>query len=322
MMTNKTPKPTTHPSHTSGYLKAIEENPLLSREEEIKLSKIIHGKDKKEAKKALDRLVLANLKLAIKIANDYKNLGVDLEDLIAEAQIGLYKAAQRFNPKRAKFSTYAAWWIKQNIKRYLNNHARTVRLPSHLSERVSRLNRIKISLEQESGHPVTTETIAEITGMKTENIERILQIDKKTLSLEAKTFGEDSPCLQELLHNPEDSTPDEALQSNLEKERLQCALQTLNSRETLIITRRFGLDGEPPQTLEIIGLDHGITRERIRQIQKNALEKLRREYEKIDVKKLLQEDSLKEQMEKSLENIPQNLLTQKTIETEKKNKKN
>lgn len=314
MEKTKTPTKTNSlPQHTSAYLHALETHPLLTRQEEIELSCLIQGKDDKAAKAALDKLVLSNLKLAIKIAHDYKNLGVDLEDLIAEAQIGLYRAAQRFNPKRAKFSTYAAWWIKQNIKRYLNNHARTVRLPSHLSERVSRLNRIKQSLEQESGHPVTIETICEVTGMKPESVERILQIDRKTLSLEAKAFGEDSQSLQDLLHNPEETTPDQNLQTHLEKERLEWALQSLNARELLIITRRFGLDGKEPETLEVIGANHGITRERIRQIQNNALGKLKREYEKIDVQKMLNEKGLQETLEHCIDELPLGALKQTTL---------
>jgi len=323
----------TLPPHTSGYIKALTDNPLLTKSEEIQLSKIIHGKNKEKAHKALEKLVLSNLKLATKIAHDYKNLGVDLEDLISEAQIGLYRAAQRFNPQKAKFSTYAAWWIKQNIKRYLNNHSRTVRLPSHLSERVSRLHRIKTLLEQESGHPVNIETIAEVTGMKPENVERILQIDRKTLSLEAKPFGEDSQSLEETLHNPEADTPDQSLQQTLEKERLQVALQRLNPRELLIITRRFGLDGQKPETLEVIGENHGITRERIRQIQNNALEKLRRDYQKLDLLKETQEKSLQEDLQEDLKNIQQsqqkhfkqselclNLLTSKKTSTESQKK--
>jgi RNA polymerase primary sigma factor len=273
------------PNQTTLYLETLNKQPLLSHQEEIELSQDIHGNDPKKAAKALEKMVLSNLKLAIKIANEYKNLGAELEDLVAEAQIGLHKAAQRFHPEKAKFSTYASWWIKQTIRRYLNKHARTVRLPAHLSERISKLKRIIHTIEQETGHTPSPQDIADITGMSPKSVEKLLSIDKRTISLH--TSPEEGQTLEETLHDQDTPTPDTNVQQNQAYQRLNEVLKYLNPREQEILARRFGLNGKKAQTLDDIGIQFGITRERIRQLQNTALKKLKNAYERVDIEKIL-----------------------------------
>jgi len=278
-----TQKPSMLADHPAQYLHVLKTIPLLTPQEEHVLATVIQTGTPQEAEKAVETLVLSNLKLAIRIARGFRYLGIDLEDLISEAHIGLFKAAQKFSPHRAKFSTYAAWWIKQRIRRYIDNHKQAVRVPNHMNERMSRVSRIKATLETESGKNVSAQQISELTGIPEKSIEQTLKTDLKTFSLEDRSFGEDSPNMLEMLPDSKTANPDQELQKTMETERISAALQKLNPRELIIINNRFGLNGQTPDTLENIGAQQGITRERVRQIQNQALKKLRSEYTKATV---------------------------------------
>ena len=283
------------PEKTSEYLKAIQSYPVITPQEEIKLSQLIHGEDKKAAAQALEKLILSNLRLAIKISYEYKSFGCEIEDIIAEAQIGLHKAAQKFKPDKAKFSTYASLWIKQRIMKFLSNQSRTVRLPIHLLERINRIKRIINSIEQEIGELPSSEELELITGIKAENIDQLILRDQKVLSLDAPLDPNDGfqQGFKENLTDTDALTPELIAINESQKEQLHKALSMLTKREQAIITQRFGLNNNPPETLEMIGITQNVSRERIRQIQNTALKKLKNAYLKPPTKNAYNKTDIK-----------------------------
>jgi RNA polymerase primary sigma factor len=240
------------------YLREIGQIPLLTPQQEIELAARI----KKGDREARALMIKANLRLVVKIAHDYANLGLPLLDLISEGNIGLMKAVERFDPaKGGKLSTYAAWWIKQSIKRALANQSKTIRLPVHLVDKISKMRRVSLQMSEELGREPTDEELAEEIGISSGKVSQL-----KTVSTE---FGE-------IVGDEDAQTPFELLRDKNLRDEVSELLEVLDDRERKIIFQRFGLDGGKPKTLEEVGKKFGVTRERIRQLQNIALAKLRR----------------------------------------------
>ena len=255
------------------YLRQIAQYPLLTPAQEI----ILAAKIRKGDKKAKEEMIRANLRLVVKIARDYANLGLPLMDLISEGTIGLVKAVERFDPaKGGKLSTYGAWWIKQSIKRALANQGKTIRLPVHLVDKIAKIRRVGASLSDELGREASDEEIAEEIGMNAGKVSRLKQAAIRPTSLDAPVGDEDSTEFGELVGDEAAVDPFENLsEKNLQVE-LGDLLGQLDEREKRIISARFGLEGSDPITLEEVGEKFGVTRERIRQLQNIALAKMRR----------------------------------------------
>jgi RNA polymerase primary sigma factor len=255
------------------YLRQIAQYPLLTPAQEITLA----AKIKKGDKNAKEEMIRANLRLVVKIARDYANLGLPLMDLISEGNIGLVKAVERFDPsKGGKLSTYGAWWIKQSIKRALANQGKTIRLPVHLVDKIAKIRRVGTSLSDELGREATDDEIAEEIGMNASKVSRLKQAAIRPASLDAPVGDEDSTEFGELVGDEAAVDPFENLsEKNLQVE-LGDLLGQLDDREKKIISARFGLEGSDPITLEEVGEKFGVTRERIRQLQNIALSKMRR----------------------------------------------
>lgn len=261
------------------YLKEIGEVPLLSPEEEIELAARI----KKGDKKAREQMIKANLRLVVKIAHDYENYGLPLLDLISEGNIGLMKAVERFDPaKGGKLSTYAAWWIKQAIKRALANQAKTIRLPVHLVDKIARMRRLAMQLQEELGREPTDEELAEEMGLSPARVALMRTAGIRPASLDAPIGDDDNNSYSELIPDEQASTPYDRLEDETVRDMLRDLLKSLEPREAEILSYRFGLDGGPERTLEEVGEKFHVTRERIRQIQNIALRKLRRMIEKLE----------------------------------------
>lgn len=255
------------------YLRQIAQYPLLTPAQEISLA----AKIKKGNKAAKAEMIRANLRLVVKIARDYANLGLPLLDLISEGNIGLVKAVERFDPsKGGKLSTYGAWWIKQSIKRALANQGKTIRLPVHLIDKIAKIRRVGASLSDELGREATDEEIAEEVGMNASKVSQLKRAAIRPASLDAPVGEEDSTEFGELVGDDSAVDPYENLsEKNLQME-VGDLLGQLDEREKRIINSRFGLDGSDPITLEEVGEKFGVTRERIRQLQNIALTKMRR----------------------------------------------
>jgi len=255
------------------YLREIGQFPLLTPQQEIELAKKI----KKGDTAARERMINANLRLVVTIARDYANLGLPLLDLISEGNIGLTKAVERFEPtKGAKLSTYAMWWIKQSIKRALANQGKTIRLPVHLADKVAKVRRVSLQMSDELGREPTDEELGEEIGIDSGKITRLKSVGIRPASLDAPIADNDSTEFGEVIGDDEAQTPFELLRDKNLLGEVDGLLEVLDPREKKIISRRFGLDGGEPKTLEDVGKDFGITRERIRQLQNIALAKLRR----------------------------------------------
>jgi RNA polymerase primary sigma factor len=255
------------------YLREIGRFPLLTPQQEIELAEKI-GKGDTAAR---ERMINANLRLVVTIARDYTNLGLPLLDLISEGNIGLTKAVERFEPtKGAKLSTYAMWWIKQSIKRALANQSKTIRLPVHLADKVAKVRRVSLQMSDELGREPTDDELGEEIGIDSDKISRLKSVGIRPASLDAPITDDDSTEFGEVIGDNEAQTPFELLRDKNLLGEVDGLLEVLDPREKKIISQRFGLDGGKPKTLEDVGKDFGITRERIRQLQKGALEKLRR----------------------------------------------
>ena len=255
------------------YLREISETPLLTPQEEVELAARIQAGD--EA--ARDRMIRANLRLVVKIAKDYDGMGLPLLDMINEGNIGLMRAVERFDPtKGAKLSTYAAWWIKQAIKRGLANQGKTIRLPVHLVDRVAKIRRTAIKLHEELGREPTDAEIAEVLGMTAERVTELITASYRPASLDAP-LGEDGETqLQDVVRDENVQTAYEDFEQQTRHEMIRELIGQLDERELTIVRFRFGLDGGSERTLEEVGERFGVTRERIRQIQNSALNKLRK----------------------------------------------
>lgn len=260
------------------YLREIGQVPLLTIEEENALAARIQQGDKA----ARELMIKANLRLVVKIAHDYDWLGLPLLDLINEGNIGLMKAVERFDPKKGgKLSTYGAWWIKQSIKRALANQGKTIRLPVHLVDKISKMRRVAMKLQEEFGREPTDEELAEEMGMTASRVTQLRTAAIRPASLDAPIGdGDDSHLFGEIIQDDNAETPYEQLEEKTVSSMLRDMVKTLPPREATILTYRFGLDGGPERTLEEVGQKFGVTRERVRQIQNIALHKLRRMIER------------------------------------------
>ena len=254
------------------YLKEIGKVPLLSAEEEIELAKRMENGDQ-EAKK---RLAEANLRLVVSIAKRYVGRGMLFLDLIQEGNLGLIKAVVKFDYRKGyKFSTYATWWIRQAITRAIADQARTIRIPVHMVETINKLIRVSRQLLQELGREPTPEEISEEMGMPVDRVREILKISQEPVSLETPIGEEEDSHLGDFIQDDNVPVPAEAASFTLLREQLVEVLGTLTEREQKVLRLRFGLDDGRARTLEEVGKEFNVTRERIRQIEAKALRKLR-----------------------------------------------
>ena len=254
------------------YLKEIGKVPLLSAEEEIELAKRMELGDQ-EAKK---RLAEANLRLVVSIAKRYVGRGMLFLDLIQEGNLGLIKAVEKFDYRKGyKFSTYATWWIRQAITRAIADQARTIRIPVHMGETINKLIRVSRQLLQELGREPTPEEIAAEMNMPVERVREILKISQEPVSLETPIGEEEDSHLGDFIQDDNVPVPADAAAFTLLKEQLEEVLGTLTEREQKVLTLRFGLEDGRARTLEEVGKEFNVTRERIRQIEAKALRKLR-----------------------------------------------
>lgn len=264
------------------YLREIGQVKLLTIQEEIDLAARI----KKGDKKAREHMIKANLRLVVKIARDYEGIGLPLLDLISEGNIGLMKAVERFDPKKGgKLSTYASWWIKQSIKRALANQSKTIRLPVHLVDKISKMRRVAMKLQEEFGREPTDEELGAELGMTGSRVAQMRMASIRPASLDAPIGDEDSNSYAEIVQDDNADTPYEMLEDKTVVGMLQEMVEKLDDREATILRFRFGLDGGTEKTLEEVGQKFGVTRERVRQIQNIALRKLRKMIEKLEATK-------------------------------------
>jgi len=262
------------------YIREITETPLITVEEEIKLAKRIKRGDSA----AREHMIKANLRLVVKIAREYEDYGLPLLDLINEGNMGLMKGVERFDPsKGAKLSTYAAWWIKQSIKRALANQSKTIRLPVHLVDKIAKMRRLTLKLQEEFGREPTDEELAEEMQISPAKVAMMRSAAIRPASLDAPLGDEsDASRLGDVIADQNAETAYENLETRTRHEMVRELLPTLDARELTILRYRFGLDGDSERTLEEVGQQFGITRERIRQLQNAALAKLRKRIEKIE----------------------------------------
>lgn len=253
------------------YLKEIGKVPLLSPEEEIILAKRIEKGDKEARKK----LAESNLRLVVSIAKRYRNRGMLFLDLIQEGNLGLLKAVEKFDYRKGyKFSTYATWWIRQAITRGLSEQSRTIRIPVHMVETINKVERRTRKLTQEMGRKPTPEEIGEEVGLSSDEIRYVQKIAQDPVALETPVGEEKETFLKDLIPD-EKKTPEELASNAALKAQLQEFLKELKPREAKVLTLRFGLEDGRNRTLEEVGKEFGVTRERIRQIEAKALRKLR-----------------------------------------------
>ena len=254
------------------YLKEIGKVPLLSAEEEQELAERIEAGDE-EAKKCLSE---ANLRLVVSIAKRYVGRGMALLDLIQEGNLGLMKAVEKFDYRKGyKFSTYATWWIRQAITRAIADQARTIRIPVPMVETINKLRRTSRQLLQELGREATPEEIAERMKMPVERVQEIMKISQEPVSLETPIGEEDDSHLGDFIQDDHVPVPAEAAAYSVLQEQLEEVLATLSDREAKVLRLRFGLDDGRARTLDEVGKEFNVTRERIRQIEAKALRKLR-----------------------------------------------
>ena len=256
------------------YLQEIGKTPLLTIKEEITLARRI----RKGSKAARDHMISANLRLVVKIAMDYKDFGLPLLDLISEGNIGLIKAVERFDPRKGgKLSTYAAWWIKQSIKRALANQSKTIRLPVHLVDKISKMRKTAMRLSEQLGREPSDEELAIELQIPTSKVAHLKSVSVRPASLDAPV-GEDgdSGTFGEIVGDENAVSPYEGLRDRNQNSDLNAMVNSLDKREAEIIKLRFGLDGRDELTLEEVGRRFNVTRERIRQLEYLALSKMRR----------------------------------------------
>ena len=261
------------------YLREIGQVKLLTPAEEIVLAKRIKRGDKS----AREHMIKANLRLVVKIARDYENLGLPLLDLINEGNIGLMKGVERFDPKKgAKLSTYASWWIKQAIKRALANQSKTIRLPVHVVDKVAHIRRAEMRLREVLDRELTDEEVASELGLDAKRVRRYRQASRAPVSLDAPIGDDNNDRVSEVVADPNAALPSEQLVYESDTALAQEILATLPEREREILAMRFGLNDGKERTLEEVGERFGVTRERIRQIQEQALKTIRKTMEKRD----------------------------------------
>ncbi|HVX58399.1 MAG TPA: RNA polymerase sigma factor RpoD [Candidatus Saccharimonadales bacterium] len=259
------------------YLREIGKIPLLTAEEELALAKKVVSGDKR----AKDQMAEANMRLVVSIAKRYVGRGLDLLDLIQEGNTGLLRAVEKFDPERGfKFSTYATWWIRQAITRAIADQARTIRIPVHMVETINKLLRTQRRLTQELNREPTNEEIAAAMEMEVEKVEHIMKIKQDISSLDASVRDdEEDSVLGDFIEDEDQKSPTESASEQLLKEQVRQILGTLTEREQKILKLRFGLEDGKSHTLEEVGQEFSVTRERIRQIEAKALAKLRKNKE-------------------------------------------
>jgi RNA polymerase primary sigma factor len=261
------------------YLREIGQVKLLTPQEEI----VLAAKIKKGDKKAREQMIKANLRLVVKIARDYEGIGLPLLDLISEGNIGLMKAVERFDPnKGGKLSTYGSWWIKQSIKRALANQSKTIRLPVHLVDKISKMRRVGMKLQEELGREATDEELADEMDMTAARVRQMRLAAIRPASLDAPIGDDDSNNFSDVVEDENATSPYGNLEDKTVTDMLQDMVKHLDTREATILRYRFGLDGGSEKTLEEVGVKFGVTRERVRQIQNLALRKLRKMIEKLE----------------------------------------
>ena len=265
------------------YLREIGKIPLLSAEEEMDLARRIIEGDKK----AKDKMAEANMRLVVSIAKRYSGRGLDFLDLIQEGNTGLLRAVEKFDPDKGfKFSTYATWWIRQAITRAIADQARTIRIPVHMVETINKLLRTQRRMTQELNREPTIDELAKELDMEPEKIEYVIKIKQDISSLDAgvgRDGEDDDSVLQDFIVDEDTVSPEDSASNQLLKEQVQDILSSLSDREQKIVRMRFGLDNGKNHTLEEVGQEFAVTRERIRQIEAKALAKLRKHK---DAKKL------------------------------------
>jgi RNA polymerase primary sigma factor len=265
------------------YLREIGKIPLLNSEEELALAqRVVAGE-----KKAKDKMAEANMRLVVSIAKRYSGRGLDFLDLIQEGNTGLLRAVEKFDPDKGfKFSTYATWWIRQAITRAIADQARTIRIPVHMVETINKLLRTQRRMTQELNREPTIEELAKELEMEPEKVEYVIKIKQDITSLDAgvgRDGDDEDSVLLDFIEDEDSDTPEQSAASQLLKEQVQAVLSTLSDREQKIVKMRFGLENGKSHTLEEVGQEFAVTRERIRQIEAKALAKLRKHK---DAKKL------------------------------------
>lgn len=267
------------------HLREIGKIPLLTSEEETKLANRVKEGDKR----AREKMAEANMRLVVSIAKRYSGRGLDFLDLIQEGHTGLIRAVEKFDPEKGfKFSTYATWWIRQAITRAIADQARTIRIPVHMVETINKLLRTQRRMTQELNREPTLEELSEELGMEVEKIEYVMKIKQDISSLDAgvgRDGDEEDSVLGDFIEDEDTVTPEQSASNQLLKEQVQDILSTLSDREQKIVRMRYGIDGGKSHTLEEVGQEFSVTRERIRQIEAKALMKLRKHK---DAKKLLE----------------------------------
>jgi RNA polymerase primary sigma factor len=258
------------------YLREIGKIPLLNSEEELALAqRVVAGE-----KKAKDKMAEANMRLVVSIAKRYSGRGLDFLDLIQEGNTGLLRAVEKFDPDKGfKFSTYATWWIRQAITRAIADQARTIRIPVHMVETINKLLRTQRRMTQELNREPTIEELAKELEMEPEKVEYVMKIKQDITSLDAgvgRDGDDEDSVLRDFIEDEDSTTPEESAANQLLKEQVQAILATLSDREQKIIKMRFGLENGKSHTLEEVGQEFAVTRERIRQIEAKALAKLRK----------------------------------------------
>ena len=265
------------------YLREIGKIPLLNAEEELELAHRVIAGDKK----AKDKMAEANMRLVVSIAKRYSGRGLDFLDLIQEGNTGLLRAVEKFDPDKGfKFSTYATWWIRQAITRAIADQARTIRIPVHMVETINKLLRTQRRMTQELNREPTIEELAKELDMEPEKVEYVIKIKQDISSLDAgvgRDGDEEDSVLGDFIEDEDTVSPEDSATNQLLKEQVNDVLSSLSDREQKIVRMRFGLDNGKSHTLEEVGQEFAVTRERIRQIEAKALTKLRRHK---DAKKL------------------------------------
>ena len=258
------------------YLREIGKIPLLSSEEELTLAKKVVAGDKR----AKDKMAEANMRLVVSIAKRYSGRGLDFLDLIQEGNTGLLRAVEKFDPDKGfKFSTYATWWIRQAITRAIADQARTIRIPVHMVETINKLLRTQRRMTQELNREPTIEELAKALEMEPEKVEYVIRIKQDISSLDAgvgRDGDEEDSVLGDFIEDEETVSPEDSATNQLLKEQVSEVLSSLSDREQKIVRMRFGLDNGKNHTLEEVGQEFAVTRERIRQIEAKALAKLRK----------------------------------------------
>lgn len=257
---------------TQLYLTEIGYSPLLSAQEEVKYAR----ESIKGVKASRERMIVSNLRLVVKIARRYNHRGMALLDLIEEGNLGLIRAVEKFDPERGfRFSTYATWWIRQTIERALMNQTRTIRLPIHIVKELNLYLRTARSLAQKLDHEPTAQDIAQATGEPIASIQKMLKLNERISSVDTPLAGDSAKAMLDVIADEDDASPELQFENTTMKSDIIHWLELLSAKQREVLARRFGLLGYEPATLEDVGTEIGLTRERVRQIQVEALKRLK-----------------------------------------------